>query len=110
MGKGSKPMLGAREQGVRICPGRPSRGRRCTPASCGGCAPRRACERRAAAAGWQVALSAAKFARLRTLDWTGGLSCCRSACRPLEVPSGTLSADRGALLGIGLLARSTRGG
>ena len=45
-----------------------SRGRRCTPASCGGCAPRRACERRAAAAGWQVALAAAKFARLRTLD------------------------------------------
>ena len=43
---------------------------RCTPASCGGCAPRRACERRAAAAGWQVALAAAKFARLRTLDWT----------------------------------------
>ena len=36
----------------------------------GGCAPRRACERRAAAAGWQVALAAAKFARLRTLDWT----------------------------------------
>ena len=34
------------------------------------CAPRRACERRAAAAGWQVALAAAKFARLRTLDWT----------------------------------------
>ena len=32
--------------------------------------PRRACERRAAAAGWQVALAAAKFARLRTLDWT----------------------------------------
>ena len=31
---------------------------------------RRACERRAAAAGWQVALAAAKFARLRTLDWT----------------------------------------
>ena len=27
-------------------------------------------ERRAAAAGWQVALAAAKFARLRTLDWT----------------------------------------
>ena len=26
--------------------------------------------RRAAAAGWQVALAAAKFARLRTLDWT----------------------------------------
>ena len=36
----------------------------------GGCAPRRACERRAAAAGWQVALAAATFARLRTLDWT----------------------------------------
>jgi hypothetical protein len=41
-----------------------------TQASCGGCAPRRACERRAAAAGWQVALAAAKFARLRTLDGT----------------------------------------
>ena len=40
------------------------------PAGAGGCAPRRACERRAAAAGWQVALAAAKFARLRTLDWT----------------------------------------
>ena len=37
-----------------------SRGRRCTPAFCVGCAPRRACERRAAAAGWQVALAAAK--------------------------------------------------
>jgi len=47
-----------------------SRGRRCTQASCGECAPRRACERRAEAAGWQVALAAAKFARLRTLDWT----------------------------------------
>ena len=47
-----------------------SRGRRCTQASCGGCAPRRACERRAEAAGWQVALAAAKFARLRSLDWT----------------------------------------
>ena len=35
-----------------------------------GCAPRRACERRAAAAGWQVALAAAKFARLWILDWT----------------------------------------
>ena len=74
MGKGSKPMLGAREQGVRICPGRPSRGRRCTPASfqrAGGARRgRRACERRAAAAGWQVAPAAAKFARLRTLDWT----------------------------------------
>ena len=33
-------------------------------------APRRACERRAAAAGWQVALAAAKFARLWILDWT----------------------------------------
>ena len=37
---------------------------------CVGCAPRRACERRAAAAGWQVALAAAKFARLWILDWT----------------------------------------
>ena len=65
------------------------------PASCGGCAPRRACERRAAAAGWQVALAAAKFARLRTLDLTlvVGLVSSKSyftvglACRPLEVPS-----------------------
>ena len=41
------------------------------PLTCGGfCAPRRACERRAAAAGLQVALAAAKFARLWTLDWT----------------------------------------
>ena len=50
-----------------------SRGRRCTPAFCVrgvGARRRRACERRAAAAGWQVALAAAKFARLRTLDWT----------------------------------------
>ena len=48
-----------------------SRGRGCTPAFCVGCAPRRAaCERRAAAAGWQVALAAAKFARLWILDWT----------------------------------------
>eukprot|EP00964_Phaeocystis_antarctica_P061454 scaffold36729_cov68-Phaeocystis_antarctica.AAC.8 len=31
----------------------PSRGRRCTPASYAGRARRRACERRAAAAGWQ---------------------------------------------------------
>ena len=35
-----------------------------------GCAPRRACERRAAAAGWQVALAAAKFARLWILECT----------------------------------------
>ena len=40
------------------------------PASCVGCAPRRACERRAAAASRQVALAAAKFARLWILDWT----------------------------------------
>ena len=33
------------------------------------CAPRRACERRAAAASRQVALAAAKFARLWILDW-----------------------------------------
>ena len=33
-------------------------------------APRRACERRAAAAGWQVALAAAKFATLWILDLT----------------------------------------
>ena len=32
----------------------PSRGRTCTPASYAGRARRRACERRAAAAGWQV--------------------------------------------------------
>ena len=47
-----------------------SRGRECNPASCVGCAPRRACERRAAAACRQVALAAAKFARLWILDWT----------------------------------------
>ena len=39
-----------------------------------------ACERRAAAAGWQVALAAAKFARLWILDWTLVLR------RPQEVP------------------------
>jgi len=33
------------------------------------CAPRRACERRAADAGWQVALAATKFAGY-ILDWT----------------------------------------
>ena len=39
--------------------------------ACVGCAPRLgACERRAAAAGWQVALAATKFARLWDLDWT----------------------------------------
>ena len=32
--------------------------------------PRRACERRATAAGWQVAQAAAKFATLWNLDWT----------------------------------------
>ena len=31
---------------------------------------RRACERRAAVASWQVALAAAKFAGLWILDWT----------------------------------------
>ena len=36
----------------------------CNPASCVGCAPRRACERHAAAARRQVALAAAEFARL----------------------------------------------
>ena len=44
--------------------------RGCTPASCVGCAPRRACERRAAVASWQVALAAAKFAGLWILDST----------------------------------------
>ena len=34
------------------------------PGMCAECAPRRACERRAAAASWQVALAAAKFAGL----------------------------------------------
>ena len=47
-----------------------SRGRGCKPVSCVGCAPRRACERRAAAASRQVALAAAKFAGLWILDWT----------------------------------------
>ena len=37
---------------------------------CVGCAPRRACERRAAAASRQVALVAAEFARLWILAWT----------------------------------------
>ena len=40
------------------------------PASCVGCAPRRACERRAVAASRQVALAAAEFARLWILAWT----------------------------------------
>ena len=44
----------------RVHPARPAG----VLAFCVGCAPRRACERRAAAAGWQVALAAAKFARL----------------------------------------------
>ena len=34
-----------------------------TPAFCVGCAPRRACERRVAAAGWQVALAAGNSRR-----------------------------------------------
>ena len=42
----------------------------CNPASCVGCAPRRAFERRAAAASRQVALAAAEFARLWVLGWT----------------------------------------
>ena len=74
------------------------RGRGCTPAGivclCGWgvCAPRRACERRAVAAGWQVALTAAKFARLWILDWTlvslvfFFFFSSSAACRPLEVP------------------------
>ena len=40
--------------------------RGCSSAACS----RRAYERRVLAAGWQVALAAGKFARLRTLDWT----------------------------------------
>ena len=52
------------------------------PTFCVGCAPRRACERRAAAAGWQVALAAAKFARLWFLD----LLCSRFKFSPLEAP------------------------
>ena len=59
-----------------------SRGRGCTPAFCVGCAPRRACERRAAAAGWQVTLAAAKFAWLWILDWTLVSWACE--CRPPE--------------------------
>ena len=43
------------------------------PGMCAECAPRRACERRAAAASWQVALAAAKFAGpLLILDSTYG--------------------------------------
>ena len=41
-----------------------------------------ACERRAAAAGWQVALAAAKFARLWILDWTLVRRCVRWKCPP----------------------------
>jgi hypothetical protein len=83
--RGRLPAIGRPNAEIRKRPwaGR-SRGRRCTQASCGGCAPRRACERRAAAAGWQVALAAAKFARLRTLDWTLVFLVC--ARRRLEVP------------------------
>ena len=59
------------------------RGRGCTPAFCVGCAPRRACERRAAAAGWQVDLAAAKFARL----WIKtGLSCLKSSSAGTALP------------------------
>jgi hypothetical protein len=62
---GKRPWAGRSNWRSRAWPqaGEASRGR-CTPAVCVGCAPRRACERRAAAAGWQVALAAAKFARL----------------------------------------------
>ena len=74
-----------------------SRGRRCTPASCVGCAPRRACERRAVAAGWQVALAAAKFARLWNLDWTLMSVVC--ACRPLEVPPPAYARGQAFLVG-----------
>ena len=52
--------MGGAEPWSRVHPG----------AFCVGCAPWRACERRAAAAGWQVALPAAKFARLWILDCT----------------------------------------
>ena len=64
-----RPAARVRARASSIGAGR-SRGRGCTPAFCVGCAPRPACERRAAAAGWQVALAAAKFARLWNLDCT----------------------------------------
>ena len=55
------------------------------PAFCVGCAPRRACERRAAAASRQVALAAAKFAGLWILDSTL-VSCLRVSWLEGAVP------------------------
>ena len=61
---GKRPWAGRSRGRGRVHPGRHSACQRAWV----GCAPRRACERRAAAAGWQVALAAAKFARLWILD------------------------------------------
>jgi len=60
-GKWCQPVDGQDEKQPTVV--RQSRGRGCNPASCVGCAPRRACERerRAAAASRQVALAAAKL-------------------------------------------------
>ena len=63
------------------------------PASCVGCAPRRASERRAAAASRQVALAAAEFARLWILAWT--LVCSRLSSA--EVPPLCALLQRGTL-------------
>ena len=47
-----------------------------------GCATRRACERRAAAAGWQVALAAVKFEAMDLRLDSRVVGC---TCRPLEM-------------------------
>ena len=49
------------------------------------------------AAGWQVALAAAKFARLWNLDWTLMSVVC--ACRPLEVPPPAYARGQAFLVG-----------
>ena len=47
-----------------------------------GCATRRACERRAAAAGWQVALAAVEFEAMDLRLDSRVVGC---TCRPLEM-------------------------
>ena len=58
---------------------------------------RRACERRAAAASWQVALAAAKFAGLSILDWTLVSVLVRWKCHPQTKPPKLLVGGRGWL-------------
>ena len=82
-GGGSLAVL--REPRLRSLQGSPHPRRRiATPAFCAGRAPRRACERRARAASWQVAMAAAELAGLWILDSTlcGGLGSRPLACAP----------------------------